>query len=108
MKRFIWNKENERLTRTYPCHYKSDKHPVLQKYSRVFMKAHVASRINGFNTAYAELIWTVEWPTLEESKWGYIIYSHFRGKDALVQAKRWCNFLLNNPPHGIHKFNGPF
>lgn len=102
MKHFKWKKLNERFTRKYPCHYESSKEPILRDCNEQFVKARIASRINGFNTAFAEISWTVEWATPLDQKWGFRMYRHFKGKKAFNQSKQWCDYFLNNPPYGIY------
>ncbi len=100
---FKWVKKNERLKRTYPCNYISKKEIIFEPYRKLFLKARICSRINGFNTAFAEISWSVEWPTINHQKWGFDIHRHFNGKYSFIKAKSWCNFFLNNPPNGISK-----
>ena len=99
MKKFTWTKVYK-LNRYYTI-YLSDRIQYGFPPNKTFCWAQYTTGINGPNTAYTELFLSVEWPTQPIQHWATKLSKQFKGKNAGISARAWCNYLLNNPPDYI-------
>ena len=107
MKRFNWTRDKTHYGKKDPIFYYSDKHDIgLKPHQKRFMKAMIETRANGPNTAFASITTSVEWLSDRSSHWGWNLARHFFGHHAGQKARAWCNYLLNNPPSHIRKWEG--
>ena len=95
MKKFKFKKVQE-YKRRGPIFYKSNLIQYRRQYEKC--KAEIESRVNGPNTAFAEIkFFHIIY------KQGFRLYRHFSGHNCFRQAEKWCNWLLNNYPYGCSK-----
>ena len=92
-------KFNWRLTEKYSRSsglWKSDVKKIeiygLSKYSDIAAYAFYQTGLNGPNTVFVTFCLSI-WPSTM-----YHLRKHFKGKNAWLKARTWCNWLLNNPP----------
>ena len=65
--------------------------------------ATYTARLSGPNTAYAQFV--ISFDHFSNKRFGYSIAKHFRGPNAHLKARAWCNWLLNNSPNYCREFS---
>jgi len=93
--KFNWHIEKKLTSRCFL--WKSDVKKIelhgFTKHSDIYASAYYYSGINGPNTAYASFCLDIR---LGNQYW---LRKHFRGRNAWLKARAWCDWLLNNAPN---------
>ena len=91
-----------------PILHRIDWYVIEQKnlYYRVLGRAMVETRVNGKGTCFARVDITMFGQC---GKWSTQLYRHFQDKKSpTIQAKKWCELLLQNPPHVDHEIDSSY
>ena len=102
--KFVYS-ETVRYPSPGPIFYKSNKVQYGREWDKLFLEAHVETRVNGPGTAYARVVLSVEWAS--NLHWGISINRHLLGKRAGQRARAWCNYMLKNPPSSWEEWDKP-
>ena len=87
-----------------PDFYESEKVQYGYDYQQTYAEGSVQTRVNGPNTAYATVRYSIEWGSAIEDVWVICLNKHFLGSHAGQQARAWCRYLIANPVSSWQEF----